>query len=164
MFNGGNIRERPVITPCTCPQLHAGQTVQLLEKTADGNWYRVIAPEGTGWVSATLLRIDGEVARQVPVEGQTPPTPVAEQPEATPDATVPEDALTATVFNGGNIRERPVTGRPLGQAHAGEVVVLLEKTSDGVWYRVIAGEATGWMHVSLLTIEPDVASLVPIAP
>jgi hypothetical protein len=156
VFNGGNIRPRARIEPCPkCPQLHANDTVQLLEKTADGRWYRVIAREGTGWVSATLLRIDGQVAKQVPIEGQrTPPTPA---PGAAPTG------LMAKVFNGGNIRERPVGGRPLGQLRAGQTVELLEKTADGVWYRVIAPEATGWVHVSLLTIDAEVAKQVPIA-
>jgi restriction system protein len=67
VFNGGNIRTAPRIEDCNCPQLHAGETVQLLAKTADGRWFRVSAPEGTGWVSVTLLRIDASVARQVPV-------------------------------------------------------------------------------------------------
>jgi hypothetical protein len=159
VFNGGNIRPRAQVEPCpNCPQLHANEIVQLLEKTADSRWYRVIAPEGTGWVSVTLLRIDGEVARQVPIEGQrTPPTPApGGEPGATPTG------LTATVFNGGNIRERPVGGRPLGQLRAGQTVELLEKTADGVWYRVIAPEATGWVHVSLLRIDAEVAKQVPI--
>jgi flagellar FliL protein len=66
VFNGGNIRTAPRVEPCSCPQLHAGETVQLLERSSDGQWYRVIAPEGTGWVNVTLLRIDAAVATQVP--------------------------------------------------------------------------------------------------
>jgi hypothetical protein len=160
VFNGGNIRQRPQVEPCTkCPQIHAGEVVHLLEKTADSRWYRLIAQEGTGWVSFTLLRIDGEVAKKVPIQGQsTPPTPAS---GGTPGAT--PTGLTATVFNGGNIRERPVGGRPLGQLHAGQTVQLLARTADGIWYRVIAPEATGWVHVSLLKIDAAVAKQVPVA-
>ena len=92
-------------------QLHAGEVVTLLERSNDSAWYRVQAPEAEGWVSATLLTIDPEVAKQVPT------------------ATPPETGLTAKVFNGGNVRERPVTGKPLDQINAGETVQLLAKTS-----------------------------------
>jgi flagellar FliL protein len=159
VFNGGNIRAQPKIQACACPQLHAGEIVQLLEKTADGRWYRVIAPEGTGWVSVTLLRIDGAVAKQVPIEGQqTPPTPA---PGGTPAA---PSGLTATVRNGGNVREKPVSGRPLDQINAGETVQLLEKTADGAWYKITnIRNITGWVSVTLLTIDREVVRQVPIA-
>jgi uncharacterized protein YgiM (DUF1202 family) len=153
VFNGGNIRPQPQLGPCDgCPQLHAGETVTLLEKTDDGRWYKVIAPEGEGWVSVTLLRIDAQVAEQVPLQGQsTPPTPGA------------ASGLTATVFNGGNVRETPVTGRPLDQINAGETVQLLGKTADGAWYKItnVRG-VTGWVSVTLLSIDDEVAGQVPI--
>jgi SH3-like domain-containing protein len=147
VFNGGNIRQRPVVESCAnCPQLHAGEEVTIFERSNDGKWYRVKAPEGEGWVSATLLTVPPEVAQQVPV--------------ATPAAT----GLKAKVFNGGNVRERPVTGKVLDQINAGEEVSLLEKTSDGGWYRItnIRG-ATGWVSVTLLTIDPAMARQVPVA-
>lgn len=162
VFNGGNIRQRARIEACTnCPQLHAGETVQLLEKTADGRWYRVTAPAGTGWVSSTLLRIDGAVARQVPIEGQSTPTPA---PKGTPAPAGTPTGLTAKVFNGGNVRERPVSGKPLDQINAGETVQLVAKTADGVWYKIVnERNITGWVHVSLLTIDRAVVAKVPIA-
>jgi flagellar FliL protein len=154
VFNGGNIRPQPQLGACNgCPQLHAGETVTLLEKTEDGRWYKVKAPDGEGWVSVTLLRIDAEVARQVPLQGQsTPPIPG------------PTSGLTATVFNGGNVRETPVTGRPLDQVNAGETVQLLEKTADGAWYKLTTIRSiTGWVSVTLLRIDAEVAKQVPIA-
>jgi SH3-like domain-containing protein len=149
VFNGGNIRKEPRVSNIqgdVLGQLHAGEVVTLLERTNDSAWYRVQAPEAEGWVSATLLTIDPEVARQVPA------------------AKPPETGLTATVFNGGNVRERPVTGRPLDQINAGETVQLLAKTPDGGWYQItdIRG-VTGWVSVTLLTIDPAVARQVPIA-
>jgi flagellar FliL protein len=147
VFNGGNIRQRPVVEACNnCPQLHAGDTVDLLERNEAGTWYRVKAREGAGWVSATLLTIDAAVAKQVP----------ASKPAAS--------GLKASVFNGGNVRERPVTGKPLDQIKAKETVDLLEKTADGGWYRITNERGvTGWVSVTLLTIPADVARQVPVA-
>jgi flagellar FliL protein len=146
VFNGGNIRQEPDLNGPVLGQLHAGEVVTLLERSANGEWYRVIAPEATGWVSRTLLTIKQDIAKLVP--------------QATP---VPS-GLTAQVFNGGNVRERPVTGRPLDQINAGETVQLLEKTADGGWYRITnIRNVTGWVSRTLLTIPPDVARQVPVA-
>jgi hypothetical protein len=147
VFNGGNIRQRPVVEPCpNCPQLNANEEVTLLERNADGSWYRVQAPEGEGWVSASLLTVADDVAQQVP--------------EAKPAST----GLSATVFNGGNVRDRPVTGRVLDQINANETVELLQKTSDGGWYQItnIRG-VTGWVSATLLTVADDVKQQVQVA-
>lgn len=91
------------------------------------------------------------------VVAQRTATAIAKLPTATP-----ADMLTAGVFNGGNVREQPVNGRPLDQVHAGETVQLLARTSDGAWYRVVtARQVTGWVSQTLLTIDPQVAERVP---
>ncbi|HEY0605693.1 MAG TPA: SH3 domain-containing protein [Herpetosiphonaceae bacterium] len=69
VFNGGNIRYRPnVETGTVLGQLHARQAVTLSARTADGSWYKVVAPEAEGWVSSSLLTIDPAVAAQVPAQ------------------------------------------------------------------------------------------------
>ena len=149
VFNGGNIRKEPQVGNNVLGQLHAGEVVTLLERSNDSAWYRVKAPEAEGWVSATLLKIDAEMAKQVPTSAP------------------PETGLSAKVFNGGNVRERPVTGKPLDQINAGETVRLLAKTSDGGWYQINYTRAgkpiTGWVSISLLTIDSATARQVPIA-
>jgi uncharacterized protein YgiM (DUF1202 family) len=149
VFNGGNIRKEPQVGNNVLGQLHADEVVTLLERSNDSAWYRVKAPEAEGWVSATLLTIDPEVAKQVSTSAP------------------PETGLNATVFNGGNVRERPVTGKPLDQINAGETVQLLAKTSDGGWYQISytrdGTRITGWVSVTLLTIDSAVAKQVPIA-
>ncbi|WP_152541329.1 SH3 domain-containing protein [Kallotenue papyrolyticum] len=68
VFNGGNIRYLPNLeTGTVLGQLHAGQTVTVKGKTADGRWIRVVAPEAEGWVSITLLTIDEATLAQAPV-------------------------------------------------------------------------------------------------
>jgi hypothetical protein len=150
VFNGGNIRRVPEVTQNqedVLGQIHAGEVVTLLEQSANGQWYRVQAQEAEGWVSKTLLTIDAAVAEQVP------------------KAALPSTGLTATVFNGGNVRERPVTGRPLDQINAGETVQLVSKTADGGWYLIInERNVQGWVSVTLLNrIPEDVAQQVPVA-
>ncbi len=166
VFNGGNIRSAPSLQGAVLGQLQAGETVRLQEQTADGTWYRVEAPATAGWVSATLLTVDPAVAAQVPVTGQAAPAlpVVPEEPEA---AVAPSDptGLTATVFNGGNVRAFPtLQGKVMDQIHAAETVQLVAKTSDGSWYKITnPRNQTGWVSVTLLTVDPAVAAQVPVA-
>lgn len=152
VFNGGNIRKEPLVTSNKADvlgQLHAGEVVTLLGRSNDSAWYRVKAPEAEGWVSATLLTIDPQVAKQVSTSAP------------------PETGLSVKVFNGGNLRERPVTGKPLDQINAGEMVQLLAKTSDGGWYQITytrdGKQLTGWVSVTLLRIDSATAKQVPVA-
>lgn len=155
VFNGGNIRRVPEVTNSAADilgQLEAGQEVVLLERTAAGDWYRVKAPAAEGWVSASLLTVDPAVAEQVPLEGQGAPAGGS--------------TLTASVFNGGNVRKVPrVTDDPgdvLDQINAGEPVTLLGKNASGEWYKITnARGVTGWVSATLLTIEDAVAEQVP---
>jgi flagellar FliL protein len=141
VFNGGNVRSEPFIDDNIVGGVNAGEEVTLLERTPDGGWYRLRTIRGEeGWVSASLLTIDPDVAQQVPVE------PIAR------------------VFNGGNVRREPeIADNVVGGVNAGETVVLLEKTADGSWYRLrtVRGEE-GWASATLLTIDPAVAEQVPV--
>jgi Bacterial SH3 domain len=73
--------------------------------------------------------------------------------------------LTASVANGGNVREAPINGRPVDQVRAGEIVQLLEKNQDSSWFKVTYARngqsITGWISRTLLTIAPEVEQQVP---
>jgi restriction system protein len=75
------------------------------------------------------------------------------------------EQLPATVINGGNRRAAPnMKGEVLGQVHAGDTIQLLARTRNGAWYyaRCRCG-ALGWVHASLLKVDPKVARKVPLA-
>ncbi|NOK60727.1 MAG: hypothetical protein GFH27_549289n291 [Chloroflexi bacterium AL-W] len=167
VFNGGNVRAAPNIGGQVLDQINANESVELLEQTADGTWYRITNERGVeGWVSVTLLSIDASIAEEVPIEGQA-----AEEPEESDDQDAPETlpteptGLTAVVFNGGNVRSAPnISGEVRDQIDANETVQLLERTADGTWYRIRnEREVEGWVSVTLLTIDASVVEQVPIA-
>jgi hypothetical protein len=59
----------------TIGQVAVGETVQLLERTDNGTWYRIIVDsEQTGWVRVAELPIPGDIAEQVPVAATSEPT------------------------------------------------------------------------------------------
>lgn len=160
--NGGNLRAEPNLNGEVLDQNDAFDVVTLLEKTADGRWYRLTNPRNkTGWFSASLLSIDESTVAQVPVQGSVPAAPPAAS-ETTPQATA-TGGLTATVANGGNLRAEPnINGAVLDQNNARESVQLLAKTADGKWFKVTNTRGkTGWFSASLLTIDDDVAAQVP---
>jgi hypothetical protein len=106
VFNGGNIRYRAdVKTGTVLGQLHAGQEVTIVARTADSQWIHVIAPEAEGFVSVSLLTIDPQALSQAPVTqsvtldvqpvGAAPPT----QPAA---ASAPSATDGQTAASGGS--------------------------------------------------------------
>lgn len=179
VFNGGNVRSTPSVRGSEVrDQINAGEQVQLLQKTSSGQWYLIKnIRNNVGWVSVTLLTIDGAVAEKIPVQGSAEPLPTAASlgdapagATAAPTTAAEQPAptgLTASVFNGGNVRDRPVIAgsQVLDQINAGEQVELLQKTSSGQWYQIrnIRGKV-GWVNVTLLTIDQSVAGRVPVAP
>ena len=153
VFNGGNIRQTPSAKGQVLGQLHAHQTVDLLGKTVDGRWYQVSAPEAIGWVHVSLLRVSPGVSSRVFVNGEASVTAPAAEP------------IAATVISGGNRRAGPsMKAEVLGQVRAGDTIQLLAKTKGGAWYyaRCRCG-ALGWVHASLLKVDPKVARKVPVA-
>lgn len=84
---------------------------------------------------------------------------------ATAEAQAKPPLLTASVSNGGNVREQPISGQPIDQVQSGETVQLIGKTQDASWFRVTytrdGKTITGWISRSLLTIDPNVENQVP---
>ena len=68
--DGGNIRKAPDLkTGKVLGKMRSSEVVTLKARSADGTWYRVVARAGEGWVRASLLDIDPDVARKVPRAG-----------------------------------------------------------------------------------------------
>jgi uncharacterized protein YgiM (DUF1202 family) len=134
--NGGNIRQQPTTASEILGQVAAGETVDLLARSADGQWYRLRGAAAEGWVSATLLTVDPAVAEQV-------------QPE------IPADSPTARVFNGGNVRAAPnLQGEVLDQINAGEEVQMLARNDPGSWILIVnPRQVTGWVSRTLLEVS-----------
>ncbi len=85
---------------------------------------------------------------------------LAATPQPTPTPTLP----TATVFNGGNVRAEPnLKGTVLDHIHAYETVILLGRSADGIWIRIInPRQQEGWVHRTLLTLAPAIEAELPV--
>jgi hypothetical protein len=141
----------PTLGSSVIGSMARGSKVRPLMRTDDSTWFLVRHMGNQfGWLPARYVKQDEDVIDQIP--SVKPPT-----------SKVQAGPLKAQVFHGGNIRYTPDKrrGTVLGQMHAHQTVTLLQKTADGQWYKVVAPEAEGWVHVSLLTIPRGTASKVP---
>jgi uncharacterized protein YgiM (DUF1202 family) len=169
VFGNGGLYERPDLSSTQLERVNIDEVVELLQKTAAGDWYQVRnLRDIVGWVPTTLLGIPDDVGARVPVEGTQSPPISAAAPTATPAAdTTPGDGtgVSANVINGGNVRRDPVVAQDnvVGGVNAGETVVLLARNADSTWYKVrtIRNEE-GWVSASLLEIDAATAAQVPV--
>lgn len=88
-----NIRLCAVIDNNACPvtgYLAAGDSAQILGLSSDGaGWYLISTSSGlTGWVSSTVVTVNGDTS-SVPIV--TPPTPMPTPPPAPPAPPAPPD-------------------------------------------------------------------------
>ncbi len=90
---GLNVRSGPGIDYEAVGGLRAGESAQIAGKNADGSWWQIVYPAGSGgraWVSAnakysTAVRTEG-----VPVV-ETPPLPATAFPTSTPTSPLPTE-------------------------------------------------------------------------
>jgi hypothetical protein len=126
-----------------------------IKRSDDSQWLLVRHMEGDnsiGWLQAKDVSADNDA--------------IARVRSVKPNASdIDNGQHKAQVVNGGNVRYTPSVqnGRVLGQMHAGQTVAITGKSSDSVWYYVLAPDAEGWVHNSLLTVRDDVAAQVPVA-
>lgn len=147
----GNVRAQPNTDATILGNVTTEEQLELLARSADGEWYRAVTQVGEGWVSATLLEVDPAVAEALPRE---------EVAVSTPTAT----GLTAQVFNGGNLRDQPnLQGAVLDQVNADENVDLISRNASGTWLRITNVRGiSGWVSTTLLTLGSGVLDQVPV--
>lgn len=75
--SGANIRSAPSTDAQRAGSLATGVDVTVNGRNADSSWLRIQIPESSslGWVSASLLRADGDVSTLSVVEGDAAATP-----------------------------------------------------------------------------------------
>jgi len=129
-----NIRSGPGTTFATVASLNPDDVVDLVGKTAAGDWWQVRTANGAdGWVFAQLLTPSGDVsnvavAADVPTPPTATPAPVADAaPTAAPAAeptAAPATELTTTAVPAGSPNDQPyfrlVSSRMWSKAENGD--------------------------------------------
>jgi SH3-like domain-containing protein len=160
-------------------QVCPGDKVEIMEES--DVWLKVLVQETTancveervssgtmGWIHSSLVLppsspLASPTLTPSPLASPTlTPSPLA-SPTLTPSPLV-APGLVAKVFNGGNVRAVPGGEPILDQINANEEVTLLQKRENGLWYRIRnQRNIEGWVHSSLLRIDPKTVTKVPIA-
>ena len=165
--------------------LHGGERVEVVGRSADGQWLQVVDPH-TGhplWVYGPLTDIDGATAATLAV---TEPITIAHLSfDHDPPAISPEEFLIeriATARGAVNLRAGPgIEYARVDQARAGDLLLALGRNTDGSWFQVSnlgapgSDESAGdpvWVHAPLLdfisgtvpSVYDATAALADVAP
>jgi cell wall-associated NlpC family hydrolase len=148
-----NLRNGPGTDYDAVERISAGAPVQVIGRTADGNWFQIRERAGkpTYWVSAELLSMPEGTADTLFEIGadQIPPPP---PPKI---ASVRETGL--------QLRDGPGTNYiSMSKLQAGNQLELLERYQD--WFHVgIPGGTDGWVKGEFLTIEQGIVERLLVA-
>lgn len=122
-------------------------------------------PEPTAVADEAPAPTDVPEPTAIAVEAPEPTEAPAEQPtQALPAPTTAPSVPSGTVSTPSNIRRQPSTDAEItAKAALNEVVTLTGRLEDTSWYAVkTASGVEGWMATTLLTVDPAVASALPV--
>jgi uncharacterized protein YraI len=146
-----NLRSSPSIHAGLITQVPAGQTMAVLGRSPDGEWYHVRLPSGqTGWMFAELLRRNhGPIAAVY----EATPAPPQRYGEIGQLARVQAPA-------GVNLRSAPDPG--FGAIHAlpsATEVQLIARSPYSPWVKIEAEGVVGWVALISLETQAIIESL-----
>lgn len=142
--------------------LEKGETVGILCRTSDSEWYRIrLADGGIRWVAAVYVSAEA-AAESIPtaLPEYLPPTSTPAptiRPTLTPRPKV--NSVTANV----NLRAGPGKNYPVvGGLKKEDVVQIVGKTNDGEWYRIkLTGGTVAWVASGYIKTEVD-SNAIPV--
>ncbi|MBI4670548.1 MAG: SH3 domain-containing protein [Chloroflexi bacterium] len=148
------VRAQPNTTAHILGRLRQDQTVLLLSRTDDSQWFSIEYPEASGqigWIFGEVVIPQGDV-KTLPI-GVTAPKP-------------PEGSIFAVVKTEGDplrMRAGPATNyEVLARIPDTTRILLVAKSPDGTWYQTIfpAGSGQrGWVSGEFVTLASSPASL-----
>ncbi len=150
------VREAPEADAEVVAGVREGETFKVLSLSSDGQWVQIAvdrAPEGSGWVAANFVSVNGAVSGDAEGLVLVPTAPAAEEVmtgdgeaeiEPTP-LPAPEPGFAMVATDGTRLRvraEADADSEIVGYVYAGETYEVLGRTDDGLWLQ-IAGSSEG---------------------
>jgi uncharacterized protein YraI len=144
--------------------LEKGETVGILCRTSDSQWYRISLEDGAiHWVAAAYVNAEAAI--------KSIPTALPEYlpPTSTPAPTnaftqTPRPKVNSATANA-NLRAGPGTSYPVvGGLKKGDTVQIIGKTGDGQWYRIeSASGTTAWVTSDYIKVEAESGTIPVVA-
>lgn len=139
----------------------------LLAISADGKYLQLEIdnmPNGTGWVDANFVTIQGDVTnieRGVIAKSDLPTATPLPTATLSKDRNTPGEGKSATVTTDGQrlrIHKEPNTDSPIsGRVNDGDTVLVVETSQDGKWFKIASGGKDnpngGWVAKEFLKFE-----------
>jgi uncharacterized protein YraI len=138
-----------------------GASAPVTGISQDGGWYVITipttySPDGTGWVSATYVTLQGATPADLPVV--QPPPPPEEVVPAPPET----GSLVVQTTEPVNVRAGPGNEFPsYGKIPAGTPLQAVGISQDGTWVAVVAPVPSGIGWVSAAYLQPFDPSSLP---
>lgn len=134
-----NVRGGPDQNQASLGLLDFGTTLQIIGKSADGKWWRIVypdSPSGVGWVAAAFISFNGDPDKVPVVEPGDAESPVAGETLAVSPSPTP-DIRTASVTHTINVRAGPATTYDsVGMIEANTTVKLTGRNEINTWVQI----------------------------
>ncbi len=156
-----NVRSGPSTDYPSYGVAPTGASAPVTGISPDGGWYVITisttySPDGTGWVSATYVTLQGTTPAELPVV-QPPPPP--EEVVPPPPET---GSLVVQTTEPVNVRAGPGNEYPsYGMVPAGTPLQAVGINEDGTWVAVVAPVPSGIGWVSAAYLQPFDSSDLP---
>ena len=131
-----------------------GAEIDIVGRNRGLSWYQINYEGTTGWSFAPYIRIISGDANTLPYADGTIPT--YEPAPAT-------EGVVVQAFGNMRIRSGPSFQQPqIARAIWGTRMQLLERTSDGRWYKVRYGDIEGWSYAIWYRVVQGTLTNVPV--
>ncbi len=141
-----HVRSGPSFNTSVLGTVPGGTELSVTGRNANGVWWRVSSPFGTGWV-----RDDYVVFR-----GQIDAVPIVSEPVGTPETPMVVTQGISTIIYSNPNRESFV----LGVVSSGTIMTVLGGLPDESWWQVQTTMGVGWVETQAVAFRGDTA-LVP---
>lgn len=168
------VRAAPNATAEVIHGVREGEQYKVVALSSDGAWVQLsipAAPQGTGWVDANFVSVEGSITDAAVVDNDAgaPAAAVVVTPTGKSTADTAANAAVApgaggiAVVNGEGVRLRVratpnTTGDIVGYAYDGERFPVLESSASGAWVRIGGRIDTdnpdgGWVAAEFIVVE-----------
>lgn len=157
-----NVRSGPGLQYTPIGILAFGDSLDITGQNTDGTWLRVNFNGQEGWVSASVVEVNGAIEGAPVVEAGAGATVVDTAPGAESTAEASGDVTVRTRFNT-NLRSTfSTSGEVLARIPFNTDLVPEGRTNDSNWLMVTFDGQIGWVYAPILFFSSGEVETLPI--
>ena len=146
------VRQQPFFAAPVVARLQRGQTYQVIGRDADARWFLLQLSSTQGWVWGYYLFVNGNEFNAPVVTSFT-----------TSGGSAAGTGVVAQTQAILRLRAAPTTAsEQIGRIPWGDILPVIARTGDGVWYQVVFRGTTGWIASEFVDIVEGDLNTVPV--